>query len=148
MPAAMLDQLRARYLGTSRRALWFANELTQVLEHLQSMGVEAIAHKGPALALTLYGDVTRRQFRDLDLLVRSGDVKKTTSALAKLGYEPGVKLRASEERSYLSSGYEYVFHSPLGRNLLEVQWNILPRFYSVDFNVGDLFATIQRTEDR
>jgi len=40
----------------------------------------------------------------------------------------------------LESGYERAFDGPAGRNLLEIQWGILPRFYAVDFNLDGFFA--------
>jgi hypothetical protein len=40
----------------------------------------------------------------------------------------------------LKSGYECAFDGAAGRNLLEVQWAILPRFYAVEFDVDEIFA--------
>jgi hypothetical protein len=45
----------------------------------------------------------------------------------------------AEERAYLKSGYECSFDGPAGRNLLELQWAIQPRFYAVDYDVNELF---------
>ncbi len=132
--------LRLRYEQSARRALWFTRELGRILDGLHSAGVEALAHKGPALAFMLYGDVTQRQFRDLDVLVPPADVGRAKAVLAGLGYQCGIELSAAEERDYVKSGYEHVFHSSEGRNLLELQWRILPRFYSIDFDLPGMFA--------
>jgi Uncharacterised nucleotidyltransferase len=40
----------------------------------------------------------------------------------------------------LRSGYEYVFGLSTDRNLVEVQWQIVPRFYSINFEMEGLFA--------
>ena len=45
----------------------------------------------------------------------------------------------AEEEAYLKSGYECAFDGPAGRNLLEVQWAIQPRFYAVDFDMDSMF---------
>ncbi len=37
------------------------------------------------------------------------------------------------------SGYEYIFDGAHGRNLVEVKWQILPRFYSIGFEVDNFF---------
>ena len=60
-------------------------------------------------------------------------------ALAELGYEPGLRLEKAAERDYLKSGYEYTFDGARGRNLLEIKWEILPRFYSIGFDVNEFF---------
>jgi hypothetical protein len=122
------------------RALWFTQELNRILAYLQSAGVEALAHKGPALASLLYGDVAQRQFSDLDLLVRPSDVSQVKAILAGLGYQCDIEFNAAEERALLRSGYEQIFHSLHGKNLLELQWRILPRFYAVDLDMEELFA--------
>ncbi len=132
--------LRLCYEQNARRTLWFTRELGRILDGLHSAGVEAVAHKGPALAFMLYGDVTQRQFRDLDLLIHPADVGRAKTALAGLGYQCGRNLSAAQERAYVESGYEHVFHSANGRNLLEMQWGILPRFYSIDFDLPGMFA--------
>jgi hypothetical protein len=80
-----------------------------------------------------------RQFSDLDLLVRSGDLPRIKAALAELGYQPGLQLAQAAERDYLKSGYEYTFDGARGRNLLEIKWQILPRFYSIGFDVSAFF---------
>ncbi len=87
------------------------------------------------LAEILYGNVALRQFSDLDLLIRSRDLPAVKSALAELGYHPALHLTPAAERAYLKSGYEYTFDGAHGRNLIEIKWQVLPRFYSIDFDV-------------
>ncbi len=134
-----LDGLQAQYQANARQTLWLTGELLRVLARLEGCGVEALPYKGPVLAEMLYGEVALRQFSDLDLLVRPPDLPKITAALAELGYELGLKLAPREQRAYVKSGYEYTFDSSHGRNLLEVKWQILPRFYSVAFDVEGFF---------
>ncbi len=134
-----LEGLQGQCQANTRQTLWLTGELLRVLTRLEGCGVEALPYKGPVLAGMLYGDVALRQFSDLDLLVRPPDLPKITAALAELGYESGLKLAPREQRAYIKSGYEYPFDSSHGRNLLEVKWQILPRFYSVAFDVEGFF---------
>ncbi len=134
-----LHVLRPRYEANVRQTLWLTRELLRILSHLQRSGIESLPYKGPVLAETLYGNVSLRQFSDLDLLIHEGDLAKTKAALLELGYKSTLELTKRHEHAYLKSGYEYAFDSPHGRNLLEVQWRILPRFYSVDFDIDDFF---------
>jgi hypothetical protein len=91
------------------------------------------------LAERLYSNVAQRQFFDLDPLVRVRDVTAIRSALAELGYEPALHLTQAAERAYIKSGYEYTFDSAQGRNLVEIKWQVLPRFYSIGFKVDNFF---------
>jgi len=137
VPAQQLDALRSRYKNNARKTLWFVAELLRVLSHLESAGIKALPYKGPVLAQTLYGEVTQRQFGDLDVLILPADVPKAKAALLDLGYKPSIELAPEIENAYLKSGYEYSFSTAHAPNLLELQWRILPRFYSIDFDVAD-----------
>jgi len=139
LPAQTLRALRLRYQDNACKTLWFTAELARIVTHLESAGIKVLPYKGPTLAETLYGEVTRRQFGDLDVLIRPEDVTKAKAALRDLGYKTEIDLAPHIEKAYVDTGYEYSFSSAQGSNLLELQWRILPRFYSIDFNVADLF---------
>jgi hypothetical protein len=144
LPARDFAALRSRYQDNARSALWFTNELLRVLKHLECRGIAAIPLKGPVLAQTLYGEVTARQFGDLDILVRPEDVLKAKSALFDLGYKPALQLTAHSEQACIANGHEFTFDGPAVPHLLELQWRIVPRFYSIGFDVASLFERAER----
>jgi hypothetical protein len=139
VPSGFLEAFRPAYQANACQALWFTNELIRIVTRFESLGIQVVPYKGPTLAETLYGDVTMRQFSDLDLLVRPSQVSNAKAALLDLGYENNLRFTKQEERAYLRSGYEYTFNSAHGRNLIELKWQILPRFYSAQFDVDAMF---------
>lgn len=139
VPSTTLDELRDHYALNAQRNLRFTAELFRVLDCLEAHAIPAIPFKGPVLAETVYGDLALRSFSDLDVLVRPADVLRAKAALATLGYTPSAQLPPAMERAYVATGYEYSFDGPAGRNLLEIQWGILPRFYAVQFDCDALF---------
>ena len=134
------SEIRIRAHKHAWRILHFTVELTKIAGCFEHGGIPFLAHKGLALALVLYGDPAMRQFGDLDLLVRRQDVPRARAALMEVGYEPGLKLSPRQEKSYLRSGYEYVFGLKAERNLVELQWRIVPRFCSLNFDIDALFS--------
>ncbi len=138
--SSWLDELGWHDKINAHRTLLLTLELLNIHKNLAAPGLAVLPYKGPVLAESLYGNVALRQFTDLDLLVRARDLSAVRSALIELGYKPGLELPRGAERAYLKSGYEYTFDGARGRNLVEIKWQILPRFYSVDFNVDDFFA--------
>jgi hypothetical protein len=62
------------------------------------------------------------------------------NALPDLGYIARNPVPEIYERDYLASGYECSFDGAAGKNLLELQWALQPRFYAVDFDMDSLFA--------
>jgi Uncharacterised nucleotidyltransferase len=134
-----LEAFRRQETLNAHRTLWLSGELLNIYRHLLARGLESLPYKGPVLAETLYGNVALRQFSDLDFLVRSRDLPAIRSALAEMGYQAGLQLTKAAERAYVKSGYEYTFDSPQGQNLVEIKWQVLPRFYSINFEVNDFF---------
>ncbi len=139
LPDKIFRALQSRYRDNACKALWFTGELVRIVSHLESVGIETLPYKGPVLSRALYGEVTQRQFSDLDILVRPADVLRARTALLELGYKCGIDLGPRQQQAYIRNGYEYSFHGTHGSHLLELQWQILPHFYSVDFNMESLF---------
>ena len=139
IPARTFDALRSRYQDSARKALWFAAELVRIVGHLESAGIKALPYKGPVLAQTLYGEITQRQFSDLDILILPEDVHKAKASLFDLGYKTQIDLAPHIQKAFIETGYEHSFRSQQGSNLLELQWRITPRFYCFDFDVPRLF---------
>lgn len=139
VPTGQMRELERTYQANLHRLLLLSRELVGIVHELRRSDLNVIPYKGPALAEFLYGDIALRQSGDIDLLARQEDLSGITAALAKLGYTPQTRFSEVEQRAYLKSGYECVFDSPAGRNILEVQWAIEPRFYSVDFDMNGIF---------
>lgn len=139
IPPEELHSLQQSYQINLRKSLLLARELIRIVQHLSALNLEVMPYKGLALAEAVYGDIAMRQSGDIDLLINAQDFPRVRDAVRELGYAPQTHLSEAEETAYLKSGYECVFDGAAGRNLLEVQWAIQPRFYAVDFNMENLF---------
>jgi hypothetical protein len=139
VPSSVTAELRKRYEKNVHKSLLLARELFCVLDCLDGIGVEAICYKGIVQAEVYYGDMALRHSGDMDLFVRARDARSIKAAVGALGYTPRVEIPEDAEAEYIASGYEYTFDSPLGKNLLELQWALQPRFYAVDFDMEGMF---------
>jgi len=139
IPAEHFNPLAPKYQTNIHKSLILSRELIRIVDGLSAAGIDVMPYKGLALAEAVYGDIALRQSGDIDLLVRVADLTRICEALAKLGFTKQLQWSPAEERSYLKSGYEFVFDGAAGRNLLEIQWAIQPKFYSVDFDIEGLF---------
>jgi hypothetical protein len=68
------------------RNLSLTAELFSVLDLFHSDDVPCIPYKGPVLAAIAYGDISLRQFADLDVIVPVSDVPRATKILVSNGY--------------------------------------------------------------
>jgi Uncharacterised nucleotidyltransferase len=144
--AAVPGAIRDRAHVQACRCLRFTAELARIGESFDRRGIEFLAHKGPALAQVLYNDATLRQFGDLDLLLRPEDVARARPLLLELGYVPELSLSSRQQGFYLDAGYEYAFGLGAEPHILEIQWRIVPRFYSINFDIEALFGRSRAIE--
>ncbi|MFZ3262484.1 MAG: nucleotidyltransferase family protein [Terriglobales bacterium] len=150
LPLEIERSLDSAYAANLRRSLWFAAELMRIVQHFERKQLRALPYKGPVLAQTAYGDLGLRSFSDLDLLISPADFSQAKQVLSELGYHPSQQLPPAVERLWLRTGYERSFDGAAGKNLVELQWNLLPYFYAVDsrsadFRFDDLLARAGRT---
>ena len=122
-------RLWAQAAEIARRNARAASELVEILRALQARGVRALPYKGPALAVTAYGDVGLREFGDLDILVRREDVDAAQHVLEERGYAPRYPLAAASRRAFLASDAQYhlVLEQP-GHPMVELHWKTDPDF--------------------
>jgi putative nucleotidyltransferase-like protein len=139
VPASALASLRQEYQQNVYKSLFLARELIRILDCLDALGTAVIPYKGLVMSEVYYGDMAMRRSGDMDLFVRRQDVARIKNAVRDLGYTPRVPIPQHAEADYIASGYEYTFDSPAGKNLLELQWALQPRFYAVDFDMDGLF---------
>jgi hypothetical protein len=145
LPPEVERSLRSAYETSLRRSLWFAAELARIMQHFERRQLRAVPYKGPVLAQSVYRDFGLRSFSDLDFLISPEQFELAKQALAEIGYRPAADLTPDVERFWLRTGYERSFDSAAGKNLVEVQWALLPHFYAVDLRVQALVARAGKT---
>lgn len=145
LPPEIDRALRSAQEENLRRSLWFTAELARIMQHFERWQLRAVPFKGPVLAQSLYRDAGLRSYSDLDFLISPDDFERAKQALADIGYRPAADLTPAVERWWLRKGYERSFDGAAGKNLVELQWALLPYFYAVDLDVKDLLARSERT---
>jgi hypothetical protein len=87
VPAESLTQLRQKTQAGAVLNRSLAQELVVLCEAFAERGVPVTPIKGAALAVLAYGDLTLRDFSDLDLLVPEGSIAEAQAVLLAQGYE-------------------------------------------------------------
>ncbi|MFD1952809.1 nucleotidyltransferase family protein [Paenibacillus thailandensis] len=86
VPVFVLDILEKEYKRNSYMMLELCAETIRVSNVLIENDVKTISLKGPILGYELYGDITLRTSKDIDLLVSENDISKSKVILEQLGY--------------------------------------------------------------
>jgi hypothetical protein len=135
VPETPLARLRYHHRTHALYTMFLTRELLILLDLLKAHDIPALPYKGPALAVSAYGDVTLRQFQDLDLLVHPQDVLRVKDVLMAHGYRPEYHLTQKQEAVHLKSGCEYNFTRLDGQVHLELHWQITARHYSLPLDL-------------
>jgi len=144
VPAAAREVLESEFRQNALRSLVLTAELMRLLDGFAERRIPLLPYKGPTLAQQLYGDVALRSFSDLDLLVQTSDVPRATEALEILGYAADQPVAPARRTSHLAFASEQMFRRTTGSTLVELQWRIAPRYFSVDFEWDWLWGKAAR----
>ncbi len=92
VPEAIRAALRNDCLHFSMRAMQLSAELVRLTQRLSDSGIKVIAYKGPALSQTLYGNVAKRHFQDLDIFIDETALSQATQVILSEGYRSRLEL--------------------------------------------------------
>lgn len=86
IPADALAYLKDRFKRNARRNKVLCQELLRLNELFSSNGIKIINYKGPETVTRIGIDITRRQFNDLDFLIRPEQLPHIRELLSTVGY--------------------------------------------------------------
>jgi hypothetical protein len=143
VPAATLSFLQDYAQKNTAFGVLLTGELVRLLKVMEAHGITAVPYKGPAVALKLYGNVARRQFADLDILVRRRDVWEASRVLEAEGFEPVVPIPRAMRARLLSHAYVRMFHRGSSRTLVELHWDIAEPYWAVRFDADAMWRRLE-----
>ena len=143
VPREILNSLRDRFRKNFLWNLGRTKELLKLLDIFNAGGVQAIPYKGPILASLAYGDLSLRQFDDLDIFIPLQHVKTAKDLLLSQGYYMDFIPTDRQEDSYLKSKEQYSFYNDKNKILVEIHWQIVSRYYSISIDVDELLKRLQ-----
>ncbi|NEW07137.1 nucleotidyltransferase family protein [Paenibacillus sp. SYP-B3998] len=125
IPDNVLHKLRSDYNRNTFHMLHLSSEMESVCKSLRNHQVLSLMLKGPVLSQELYGDLSLRTSKDLDILVPMEDVEKAEQILMDLGYE------VNHEFPRILGDWKWRFHHisffhAQKRIQLELHWRLNP----------------------
>jgi hypothetical protein len=138
VPASVMDQLRRDYQTSTLNTVFFTQELLKLLQLFEAHHIPVLPHKGPALAMAVYGNLSLRPFCDLDLLIHSQDLIRAKQLLVAEGYDTLAVDNAQEAANIWSdSARDFVRQD--GKVVLDLHWRITPRFFPFELLFEELW---------
>jgi Uncharacterised nucleotidyltransferase len=139
----LMDSERTAQLEGFRRALTMRNlviaaELIAILNLFRDAQIQAIPYKGPVLAEQAYGDLTLREFEDLDLVLRQRDMAKANEIIISLGYAPKYSWILAENAPSAVVPGEYNYRDDRRRMMVELHTERTLRHFPLAPDIDDL----------
>jgi hypothetical protein len=141
VPGDFLRRLKLNYQQNAARNIVLTDELVAIIHSLEDHGIESVPFKGPVLAMLAYGDLARRCFIDLDLIVRRHDVDKARDLLEARGYSNPVEKQV--RRLIEPSQHSIPLARDGGRIILELHWRVSANLFAAALDLDELWDRLE-----
>jgi Uncharacterised nucleotidyltransferase len=143
VPPRTLAQLGRYHESVAQRNTIHAGELFNLLDLLEANHIPAIPFKGPTLGLFAYGDLSLREFTDLDIVVHESDLWRTWDVLTRHGYVPEDGGGALAERRPLPPGGKHWAFKSKNRLTLEIHWRFIEKSFGSQLEPADVWSSVR-----
>jgi hypothetical protein len=121
VPPSVRRELEGFCKSNAQKNLLMAGELLRLLRSFNENEVPVVTFKGPTLAEAVYGDLSLREFSDLDLLIRVQDLAKAEDILLDCGYTAQFPDR-DYRNAFLSYHGQYAFRRGQSDLWVDLHW--------------------------
>lgn len=138
----ILNKLEKKCKENQMNLIRLTAELIRVMELFEKQGVRAISLKGPILARSLYGDISLRTSKDLDILINLEDIETAETILVNGGYEKeGIADSLSaKQKDILNRANHHIIYFNKKLNIeIELHWRYF--YESYNFRFEELWAS-------
>jgi len=141
IPSTFLAKLKAHYMGISQRNMLMSAELIRVMKLLQKNNIKALSFKGPVLSQMAYGDITLRQYGDLDILVDEKEAYKAAGLLESHGFTAPYPLSILKNKTCMRVDSDFALVGNTNNILIEMHWRLFRK------NIGHHLTFEQFSKD-
>ncbi|MEI2472892.1 nucleotidyltransferase family protein [Peribacillus frigoritolerans] len=125
IPSYVFQTLNKEYKQNTFKMLHLSGEMELVSKLFNENQVNLIFLKGPVIAAELFGDISLRTSKDLDMLIPITSLEKAEILLHSIGYVKEVVPNVLNEWKWRN--HHVVFFHPQKKIQLEIHWRLQPR---------------------
>ncbi|MGE6611545.1 nucleotidyltransferase domain-containing protein [Peribacillus sp. NPDC076916] len=124
VPLSVFKSLQQEYKKNTYQMLQLSGEMELVSTLFNENKIRLLFLKGPVIAQELFGDISLRTSKDLDILISISDLKKAESLLLNCGYQKEEKLYILNEWKWRTHHISY--YNPKKQIQIEIHWRLNP----------------------
>ncbi|MEK5361882.1 nucleotidyltransferase domain-containing protein [Peribacillus castrilensis] len=124
VPPYIIKALHQEYKKNTFQMLLLSGEMEQISKLFTEHHIRLLFLKGPVIAADIYGDISLRTSKDLDILIPISYLKKVEELLLSLGYETDEVPNVLNEWKWR---YHHVVYFHPQKNIqIEIHWRLHP----------------------
>ena len=139
----ILSAFKQQYLSIAQKNMLMSAELIKIINLLKENHIEALAFKGPTLSQMAYGDITLRQYVDLDVLVKKEYIYKIDALLKDRGYQRVLEMTPTQEKVYMKNAHDLGLYHPKSGVHFEMHWSLMNEDYPMQINLDTIWKNPQ-----
>jgi hypothetical protein len=143
VPVFLAAEFKKTFFLTSANNLYFTAILHKVIEFFDDSNIECVPLKGPVISEQLYGDINRRFFFDLDILVPVEKSFQAFSLLISKGFIPELNLNEKQFDAYMNSEDHIILSTGKRNVIVELHWELSARYLSKPFTFEQIRQQVQ-----
>lgn len=124
VPKEVIETLYEDYKRNTFQMIQLSAEMDRVSKLFTENSIRLLFLKGPVIAHEIYGDISLRTSKDLDILVKEMDFEKAEEVLLGLGYKREEVPTILNERKWRYKDIVY-YHPKIGIQI-EMHWSTQP----------------------
>lgn len=130
--------------GHVRNNLLQTSKLVEIYNLLEAAGIPMLPFKGPSLAVQAYGDISLRQFVDLDILVQPRHFDEAVKVLQKAGYIPIDKATWLKRKGrFFTRKKDLGFVSEDRQIRVELHWKLSGTHFAMPVEIDELWKRLE-----
>ncbi len=124
IPQEILLKLKLYNMKIVKQNILMSSELIKVMKLFEANGIQVLSFKGPVLSQMSYGDITLRQYADLDVLVDEVFLFEAATLLSKNNYNNPTPISLLKDKNFLSLNNDFNFFT--SNNIhIEIHWKLI-----------------------
>ena len=122
------------------RNLFATRELLNVAAAFEARGTSFATFKGVALSMQLHGDLSPREFNDIDIIIRAQDLGAAEDALLTCGYRAPPGGGREWRTAFLGYQRQYMFRKSTSNISIDLHWDFVQKGARFPVRAEDIWA--------
>ncbi len=139
-----LSELKPVYMQIVQKNIMMSAELLKIMHILEKNHIKALAFKGPVLSQMAYGDITLRQYGDLDILVNPKDLFNAGILFQNNNYTLQGSIDFLNDPLWIEAAKDMILVHEQKNIIIEMHWKLFHSTFAKDSHEVNFWDDIQK----